>query len=210
MPQLTLYIDTSRNQLVGGVSNPGFVNPAQLPFFFGDQIQLVVFLLNNIGPQGLGNSPYTIIPSQGLALQVYLDDGSAEGTVYTQQIEFQADQTGTYFYGTLPLNTAALETLLGSATSAPAYLKIGYFQNGLPTTVYSGQVTINVGMPVGALAVPAGQTPLSAEVAAQTYVPIIGNPGQPIYLTSPAGKKIMLVAQDNPDGTASFQATEIN
>jgi hypothetical protein len=210
MPQLSLYVDTTRNMLVGGLNNPAFVNPNALPIFYGDELLLNIYLLNNVGPQGSGNSPFSVIPTAGLALQVYLTDGTAAGTVYTNQVVFQADPSGTFFSGILPLNTPALQTLLGSNPYATAFLKIGYLQNALPTTVFSGQVTVNVGLPNAQLQVPPGQTPLSAEVAAQTFVPINGVAGQPIILVSAAGKKIALMAVDQPDGTADFQATPLN
>ena len=213
MANLTLYINTRANSLIAGQSSTQSVDASSLPLFFGDTLSLVIYLLQlplGYNATDPSNSKLQTVSTAGLQLYLYLDDGTTGGTIYTQQILWQTDPTGSYFYANLVLNTEALQTLLGSQTSATCWLKIGYVQNGLQTTVLSKQVTVGVGLPTVALVAPAGQTPLSAEVASATYVSLQPVAGRPIYLESPNGKIFALVAVDNPDGTASVQASQVN
>lgn len=213
MARLSLFIDTTSNSLIAGVNAPMSVNPASLPLYYGDTLNLQIYLMNTTGTTLSSSNPYTIINNAGLQLFVYLDDSIVGGTIYTQQISWNADPANSYFYSTLSLNTAALATLLGSATSKTCWMKIGYVENGLQTTVLSVVVTIGVGIPSTSLVVPAGLNALSVEVARTMFVPIDGNPDNPgagFYLVSPAGKKIFISAFDNPDGTCTLQASPVN
>ena len=213
MASLALFIDTTSNSLIAGINAPTSVNPAGIPFYFGDTLNLSVTLLNTTGTTLSGSNPYTIINTSGAQLFLYLDDGLVAGTIYTQQISWQTDPTNSYFFSSLSLNTNALQTLLGIKTSASCWLKVGYVQNGLQTTVLSALVSIGVGIPSTNLVVPANLTPLSAEVAANLFVHLDGNPnnpGQGFYLVSPAGKKFFVCIADNPDGTGTFQANPVN
>ena len=213
MNGLSLFIDTTSNTLITGINSPSSINPLTLPIFYGDTIPVRVTLLNTIGTTLFGQNPYVIIPTTGLQLFLYLDDGTVGGTIYTQQITFTADPTTSFFSSTLALNTAALQALMAGSTIQTASLKIGYIQNGLPVTVFSQTVNIRVGLPAVNLAVAPGLTPLSVEVANATYVHIDGNPnnpGQGFRLISPAGKILYVSAIDNADGTATMVETPLN
>lgn len=218
MAQLTLYINTSNNTLVAGQLSTQAIDPSSLPFFYGDTLTLFVYLLQwpkGYNPQDVTNSTLQTVSTAGLTLSLYIDDGTIGGIIYTQALTFQTDPNNQYFYtpvgSLLALNTAALATLLGTSTGPkPAYLKIGYTQNGLVTTILSRQVNIGVGLPSQPLVVPPGQTPLSAEVANATYFPRQPVAGLPLFLESPNGKILLLAATDQPDGTAQFTASPIN
>ena len=187
MPKLNLYIDVENNQLLSSIDQPNIVNSQTLPLFYGDTVQLNVWLLQSTSTGQIGSATYSIIPTTGLALLLYINDGILSGgTNYTQQLAWNTDANNQYFYANLPLNTAALETLLTGGSNL-ANLVIGYTQNGYPTTVFAGKVTINIGLPIGALVVPPGLTPLSAEVAAQTYMPLIPVAGQALALAAADG-----------------------
>jgi len=213
MASLNLTIDTTNDALLAGYYAPITIDPQSLPFYFGDTISLKVQLLNKTNTTLAGSNPYTIINTAGLQLFMFLTDGKIGGTIYTQQISWNTDPTFSYFFSTLSLNTLALQTLLGMNTSATCWLQIGYVQNGLPVTVFSQQIVISVGIPATNLVVPAGLTPLSAEVANAMFVHLDGNPnnpGQGFFLVTPNGKKLFICAADNPDGTAVFQANPVN
>lgn len=212
MPQLTLYIDTQANQLVTGTTSTQTVQPSSIPLFYGDTLSLVIYLLTKTKSTTRPNDyDVSIVNTAGLQLFLYLDDGTVSGTIYTQQIVWTPDANNTYFSANLALNTAALLTLIGTSTSgASCWLKIGYVQGGLQTTVLSAQVTVGVGLPTSAVVVPAGQTNVSAEVANATYFPQAPVNGKPLYLASESGKVCALYFVDNPDGTASFQASQVN
>lgn len=207
---LNLFVDTTANSLIAGLSAPQTVDATKLPIYFGDTLNLQIYLLNKTGATLASYNPYTIISTAGIQLFVYLDDGTIGGAVYTQQISFATDGNNQYFYAPLALNTMALQTLLGANTSAPLWFKIGYVVNGLITTVLSVQIPINVGLPNTSLVVPPGLTPLSVEVGNTMYVPVNGPKGQGFILTSPDGKQILLHVSDNPDGSAEFRADPIN
>lgn len=208
---LNLYIDTASNQLLVGLNTPALVDPQALPFFFGDTLPLQIWLLE---PSHAGNAAaatsYDVQATTGRQLKVYLTDGEGDMSVYAAQLAFDTDQSQEKFFGNLALNTTELQTLLTDKTEATAWLVIGYVENGLPRTVLAQQIKVRVGMPEPVFGVPPGETALSVEVASATYLTKIPVAGQPIYLKSPDGKIIALLAVDNPDGTATFQANPVN
>ena len=213
MADLKLFINTSNNTLVGGQTSTQVVPASSLPLFYGDTLNLIIYLLQTpagYNPTDPSNSTLQTVPLAGLQLFLYLDDGEVAATVYASQVAFATDPTGSYFTGTLALNTAALQTLLGTNTSAGCWLKVGYVQGGLQTTVLSQQVTVGVGIPVGVLVVPPGLTPLSAEVANALYWTVAPVNGRALYLASPTGKLVALVAVDTADGSVEVRGSPVN
>jgi hypothetical protein len=210
MASLSLFIDTTSNGLIADVNDASSINPASLPLYFGDTLSLSVYLMNKVGTTLSGSNPFSVINTAGITFFLYLDDGLVGGTIYTQQISWSTDPTNSYFLSSLSLNTLALQTFLGAATSKSCWMKAGYVQNGLQTTVLSVMVNIGVGIPSVSLVVPAGLTPLSAEVANTTYVQVQGVAGNGFYLVSPSGKKIYIHVADNPDGTATLNSDPVN
>lgn len=189
------------------------VDPRTIPFLFGGQLPLNIYLLEQIQDPPPGTFPYNIAPTTGLQLFFYLTSGAIGGTIYTQQINWDTDPNNQYFTANLPMNTANLETLLAGvmgANYAGGVMQIAYVQNGLQCPICSFPVQIGVGTPIIDLEVPAGLTPLSAEVANATYVPKQPVAGQGITLESVQGKLIELVYLDNPDGSATLQFNKLN
>ncbi len=214
MAQLTLFINISNNTLVAGLASTQPVDPLSLPFFYGDTLNLKIYLLQTppgYNAQDPSNSQLQVVPIAGLTLYLYLDNGVIVGqTIYADQVAFTPDYVNNCWTGQLALNTAQLQTLLGASTSQQCWLKVGYVQNGLQTTVLSRQINVGVGLPVGALAIIPGLTPLSLEVARTLFFPINPVAGMPLYLESQAGKIIGLEAVDQPDGSADFEANAVN
>lgn len=208
---LNIFIDTSSRTLLSSQSGGTPIQGTSLPLFYPDTIQLNVYLLQPIANAAIGNANYQSIPTAGIELLLYLDGGSEGSPILSQVTNFQSDASGTYFIGTLALNTAAIKQPLGTAKSLGATLKIGSIVGGNTTTYIATGVTIMAGMPAGGLIVPPGLTPLSLQAAEATFVPINGLPaGQGFYLVTPNGKKLYLQAIDEPDGTASFVASPVN
>ncbi len=214
---LNIFIDIANDALIGGLNSSRVGSATNLPLFYGDTLAVQVYLMTpiaqNPNPAAPAGFPYVGVSTAGLSLSLLIDDGLPDTTnIYTQQLTWATDANNSYFYANVPLNTAAIKTLLGSKSSASATLQIGFTQGGLPRTILVQPITITAGIPNVVVAVPAGQTSISAEVALATFIPKDSTVrlGEPIYLSSPLGKIIALMCVDNGDGTASFQANPIN
>lgn len=170
MAQLDLYIDTYSGELVSGQYNPA---AGVLPRFFqGDTISLRIYLLSRATTYPLG-TPYSFVNNSDLSLKVGIGpkNGTAGSTLYTQQFTWAKDALNQYFYADLPLNTAAITTLIATAESASAWLEVEYTQSGYPTTVLQKAITIHAEViETGSITVPAGLTALSAEEAHATFL----------------------------------------
>jgi hypothetical protein len=215
MANLNLNVVTTANALIAGNGNSTGVAPSSLPLFCPDTgTVLNVYLWTPIIPAPAGGVfPYVPVSTAGITLYFYLNDGTVNGTIYASCISFTpvTDATGTYFTGSLALNTAALEALFaGGEDSVTVTMMIGYVFAGLQATIFNGEVQVTAGIPTNVVApVPAGETALSQQQAANTYVPIEGPAGQPIVLTSKNGKQWVLQVVDNADGTSKFQASPV-
>lgn len=216
MQSLSLFIDTTSNSFITGNGNPAIISAASIPLFYGDTVSMNIWLFNRIATGSGQNTsfPFQVIPTTGLTLFFYIDDGTVAGTIYTQQISWTPDASTNFFSANVNLATAGLLNLVNATapSSAAAYLKIGYVQNGLQTCVIGGstQVNIGVGLPTSAVpGAPAGQTALSLEVALATFARLQGPAGQNIQLQSPNGHKIQIGCLDNPDGSHSFQTVDL-
>jgi hypothetical protein len=208
--QLNLFIDTSSKSLLSTVNGGISVNPSSLPLFFPDTLTLNVYLLQPIGNAPIGNTQYQTVPTTGLSLLLYLDGGVEGSPILTQVVTWVTDPTDSFFIGNLSLNTVQVQQNLGKQQSLRCYLKIGYIQNGLSTTLISSPVSILPGLPTNPLVVPPGLVPLSVQAAQAMFVPLAGLAGEGFYLITPNGKKLFLQAIDQPDGTASFLASPVN
>ena len=214
MSQLILYIDTTANQLIKALNSSATVDVSTIPLFYPDTIQLQIYLMTKLQNVNPNVFPYSIISTAGLALLLELSDGKADAdrTVYASQYVWSTDANNQYFYANLSLNTAAVKTLVQHTEpgAAQAWLKIAFVAGGFQTDVFARSVPVNIGVGTATLVPVPNQTPLTAEVANQTYFPLQPVAGLAAYLKSPNGKIIMLSAVDQPDGTAQFQASPIN
>lgn len=78
-----------------------------------------------------------------LSLRVSLNDTLDDASPLAQQTSWTADSGTNTFTGTLDLNTAGLNSFVGSASSVTAYLQIEFSQSGGGwTPVYQQQVTV--------------------------------------------------------------------
>ena len=208
----SLYISTLPSVIYNGFGTGAQqIDPRTIPFLFGGQLPLNIYLMEPVDNPPPSTFPYNIIPTFGLQLFFYITDGTIGGTIYTQQINWATDANNTYFIANLPMNTANLQALLGTSKSPqPAFLQVAYIQNGQQCPVCNFPILIGVGTPIVNLQVPAGLTPLSAEVANATFVPKQPVAGQGIQLMSKGGKIIELIYDDNLDGSATLQFMKLN
>jgi hypothetical protein len=169
---LDLYIDTARKELVSG---PLCSSIVQVPSFNqGNTINMRIRCLNPTANFPNGNPPYSVLSTAGRSLQLAF--GTKQGNTSTHYVEqftwaaSVADLADPYFYADVAMNTAGISTLLGSGSSASAWLEINLVE-GTPRTILSKQVTIEASVIKNdTLTVPAGLTPLSAEAAAALYL----------------------------------------
>jgi hypothetical protein len=215
--QLRLFINTTNNQLVAGQTSTQIVPASTLPIFCNDTLDLIVYLLQipiGYNAQNPAASTFETLSTSGLTLFAYLNNGllsTAGGYVaYASCLSFTADATNTYFSGSMSLNTAALQTLLGSGTQSSAFLMLGISHASGQTTVFNQQVTVRAGAPIGSVVPIPGFTALSLEVAKGLFYPQQPIAGLPLFIESPAGKIFAVIAVDMPDGTASPQFSRIN
>lgn len=214
MAQLSLYPSTSGNFFIAGLNSQKIVDPLSFLLSYPTTLALQVYLMQPVQFTDPSTFPYSALNTAGLGLLLELTDGQVDTarTVYTQQVSWTPDPTGSFLYANLALNTPAIKALLQASAPNPStvYLKIAYVQNGLQFDVITKQVQLNIGVGTAALVVPPGLTPLSVEQGNQMYVGRQPIPGDAVYLASAAGKIISLQAVDNPDGSASFVATPFN
>jgi hypothetical protein len=191
-----LYIDIDRAKVVTSQTN---VDSKDLPTFaLGDTFGLRLHLVKNYTRA----SGYTIIPTTGITIQAALGVLST-GTIYCSQYSW-AEEDGTSWYATFPMNTEELTTALTSQTSISATFEIKYVENGLPTTVFQESVTVYKALINPTSVMPAATpTPLSAEAAGASFVRLIET--RPIYLQGANGTLIKLW-NDDASGTATFKA----
>jgi hypothetical protein len=129
-----LYIDIDRQKVVISQTN---ADDKELPkFALGDTFGLRIHLVKNYTRA----SNYEVIPTTGITIQAALGNLST-GTIYCSQYSW-AEEDGTSWYATFPMNTEELTTALTSQTSISATFEIKYVESGLPTTVFQESVTV--------------------------------------------------------------------
>ncbi|HEV2350842.1 MAG TPA: hypothetical protein VG028_13455 [Terriglobia bacterium] len=175
MQQFDIFIDINSGQVVTSLTNPA---AGLLPAFIqNDTLSLRIWLLVRNAGFGTGAAnPYSLLNTAGLSLQVTIGDkNSNANNWYTQQFVWATDANNQYFYAQLPLNTAAITTLINAAgnVSAQSWLEVKIQQaDGTFLTVLQQQITIQASIDKpGGLVVPAGQTPISMEFAKATFLP---------------------------------------
>jgi hypothetical protein len=198
MANLDLYIDTTSCKPVAGFSNSSIID---LPLLIqGDTLNVRIWLMKRTSTHPV--TPFEYIPNTDITLQVAIGTRvGTGGTLYTQQYTWtpNSDASNPYFSAQLPMNTSAIDSLLGASSSATAYLEVKYVSGGQPTTVLSQQITINAAViHNGSITVPAGQTPLSAESAQALFLQrtITASAAAPIIITNGTQSTALYVGSD--------------
>lgn len=205
MSQVELKLDYySGNPIVSldDGSNPG------LPHFEqGDSMKMRVWLVERTGDGG-----FTYLSNVGITLFAAIGTLLTDPPVYlTNQGTWTAnpDIADPYFEAILPLNTSAINTALtAAAVNGKKFITVDF---GITFTNSDGQrsailKTINVYKALivpGALEVPAGQTPLSLEVANALFLThdVLG----PVTLRNATGQSTSLYV----DTDGAFHADKI-
>lgn len=170
MATIDLFVDIFAKKLVASILSD--TRRELHKFTQGDSPTLRIRFLQ---PTGTFQNPYSYIATTGITAQAAIGTRIGNSTTYyTQQFTWtpSGDLADPYHEAVLPMNTAAITSLIGSAGSATsAFFEIKMISGGVPTTVFSEQCTIMAAViKDGGITVPASPTPLSAEVANVTYV----------------------------------------
>jgi hypothetical protein len=196
MARFDLYVDTYSGELVAGPANPALRAVPRLTQ--GDTVSLRIYLLERTTTHPLG-TPYTVASVSALSLKVALGpkNGTAGSALYTQQFTWAKAPDNTYFFADLPLNTTAINTLIGAAESASAWFEIEYTQGGFPTTVLQKEVTINAEViETGSIVVPSGQTAMTAEEAHALFLTRLVQ-GAIVLENEASGKQVVLYVDED-------------
>lgn len=200
MAYATLYIDTLSGALVTGVNN---ATESQLPKLVqGDTIAFRIYLLERSTTFPY-TSPFSIVNNADLSLSVAIGpkDGTAGSTLYTQQFTWAKDGANQYFYANLPLNTANITSLLGSAATASAFFEVQYVQNGYATTVYQEACTIHAEViEAGSVVAPVGQIAATLDYVNSSFVKNENNGF--VLANATTGNKVFVYLGD--DNTVHF------
>lgn len=219
---MTLYVDISTGNLLSGLNLATPIQAASLSFFsYAPAMPFTVYLLEPSSTYTPSQPNYDIVltgESGGLVVQI--DDGINIQNPYTQQVDWTADPVEAQFWeSALALNTNAgggpaagggIVGLLDGVQSATAYLRIASYIGGQLGTISANLINIQAGIPGPVQPLPAGLTALSLQQALGMFVQIVGPAGMRQIYTSPGGHQIAVSAQDNGDGTARLDESEIN
>jgi hypothetical protein len=172
MPRVDLFIEIlSRKPMVGLTLEDQTL--ADLPTFIQeDTISFRVYLIQSNGPE----AEPTRITTTGRDIQMAIGLKKANAsTYYTQQFTWtpNSDLSDPYWEADLPMDTAAIRTLIGSAATASAWFSVKMFDGGEPLTVLMESVTLHANViKDDGVTVPTGLTALTTTVAANTYQPL--------------------------------------
>lgn len=166
----TIYVDITSGEVVTSDTNSRSV---PLPKIVqGDLLLLRIYLLQRSADYP-SDTPYTVFSNAGVSLSVTLGPktGTAGSSLYAQALAVASVSPYQFWDVDLPLNTAAIATLIGSAESKTAWLEFEALQGGYPWTPFQKEVTIHAEVyETGTLAVPAGLTAASVEYVNATFL----------------------------------------
>jgi hypothetical protein len=200
MAQFDIFIDTNTQQTVRGFADS---TPQPLPALVqGDTPTLRIYLLVRTAAFQ-GPTPYAYLGTAGISLEVAIGDRIGNTTnLYTQQFTWVADALAQGFVAQLPLNTAAITTLIGANSQGPAWFEVKYLSAGFPTTVLDVAVNVQAAViKAGALVIPPGATAMTAEEANAAFLKRAIS-GVVIWKNDATGKQVAQYVGD--DGTMHF------
>jgi len=173
---------------------------AGLPRFVqGDALDLRIWIVQRSG--GVA----TYLPTTDVTLFAALGDLlPAVPTYLTQQATWaaNADLANPYFEALLPMNTPAINAALVGKRSITVDFGVNFYVSGSPTSALLKRVPIYKALiTAGSTEVPAGQTPLSVEVANGLYLThsVLG----PVILRNAAGQAVSLSVGDDGEFAAA-------
>lgn len=151
----------------------------------------------------LGIDRYSRVDISNLSLSIALNDTFDDASPLAYQNTFTKDEENNVFSGELAINTAALNSWLGSSDSKVAYFEIEIQEGTARNKIFTGQVTVqNSVTQVGAsVPSPIDEYLTKAQTSAQ-FVQKILPAGEQITITSPSGTYQRILGVD--DGGAAI------
>jgi hypothetical protein len=150
----------------------------------------VVIIEPDLDPSGIfrGLQTFQRVPVANLSLSVSLNDTYDDASPLAYQNTFTKDETVNTFSGSLSLNTAALNTWLGSSEYKTGYFEIEIQEGSNVSKIYRAEVRVhNSVSQVGAVVPsPVDEYYTKAQADAQFLKPI-SSAGVQVTITSPGG-----------------------
>lgn len=151
-------------------------------------------------PSAIGPPGFARIDISNLSLGIALNDTLDDATPLAYQNTFTKDEELNLFTGSLNLNTAALNTWLGSSDSKQGYFEIELQEGSSNTSkIYQVGVTVkNSVLQVGATVPSPADEYYTKAQADQQFVKPVGEAGRQLTLTSPGNvyQRILGVTDD--------------
>jgi hypothetical protein len=200
MGLLQLYVNIAEKTLVEGIASRTRVSLP--PFFQGDTVSLEIAVLKR-NPGGGYAAPFSKLTLSGYSCRVGLGLAPVGNTAVTPaalQTTFTISADN-LFTGDLALNTAGINTMLGSSAQVSGVFEIELGIGGTYETIFQTTVTLKAELIESAATVPTPtETYLTAsETEAQFVAKVMGN-GEAIYIPNEAGDFATKLWTDS-DGT---------
>jgi hypothetical protein len=186
---LNLVIDRQNRKLVQ--YNGSIVSIP--PIFQGNVVDVKVTVVDPTGALG-GGAAYTKVNLGSYGLRVSIGatpTGTSGGpTPLALQNVFTWDSVDSSFSGSLEVNTAAVNSHIGTAAQATAYFEVNLTLNGERITVLQEQFTLKAVVDEATTTAP---TPtdsyMTTAESVATFAKFVNTPGAVIVLVSPDGTK---------------------
>ena len=196
--RLKLYVDWFSHKLKNGPNAGSFTLPS---LYQGAILPMQVQIIE---PNSGGNpNQYDIVDPTNLGLQLAIFATQPIGTASTPvaivtQFSWSTSESTKAFQADVKLNTAALNSHIAAATSVAAWLELKVTEGGATTPIFQSKITIAAGgIEATTASVPAGETPLSMEVASQMFATRFMEKGDAIIFQSQDETKHIKVFADN-------------
>jgi len=184
MGLLQLFVALDTKTLVAGRTSRARVT---LPTFFqGDTVSLEMSFLQP-NPSGGFSDPWSNLGLSGYSCRVGIGAtpvGNTSVSPAALQTSFSASAANV-FTGTLALNTAGINTLLGSSSQVNATFEIELAYGGLYETVFQTQITVKADLIETGSTVPTPEESyLTANESTALFMSKVSSPGEALYMVN--------------------------
>lgn len=163
---------------------------ANLPPLFQSNTQAFIIMVVDQDPSNpLGG--YVLADLNGVGLRMAIGakpQGTTGPTPATVETGWIWDATNKWYTGTLALNTAAIDTLLGASDTVQAYIEINTTEATGRTTILQKTFTLNAVVDeLGSIVPTPTDQYLTKSECLQLFAKLVGLPGERIRLIDPNG-----------------------